>query len=86
MLKVELTGEIVNIFPGEIMGNNYEKRICWVKETSGKYPNVYSLEMVQGAGNVLDEFRPGEIARFNIEVRGVLFRPARKMFLTVFVA
>ncbi len=69
MPNITLSGRIKRIFPSEVIGN-FEKRILWLEETEGQYPNTYNLEFQQGACNKLDNFKPGQTVTCSVDVRG----------------
>jgi len=69
MPNITLTGRIKRIFPAEVFGN-FEKRVMWLEETEGQYPNTYNLEFQQGACNTLDNFAPGQTVKCQVDVRG----------------
>lgn len=68
--KATIIGIVTDVFPGEIRGN-FEKRVCWIKETDAeKYPEHYSVEFHQANGNLLDKFKSGDHVRVEVNVRG----------------
>jgi len=68
-MNTTITGKILDIFPAELYGN-FEKRVCWVEETEGEYPNTYSLEFWQGDCNKLDSYKPGDAVSCKVDIRG----------------
>lgn len=70
MSSIVLTGQIHTIFPAEIVSNSFEKRIMWLTETSGNYPNTWSIEFQQGDCNLLDSYRVGQMVICKIDLRG----------------
>ena len=69
MPNITLTGRIKRIFPAEII-KSFEKRIMWLEETDGQYPQTYQLEFQQGGCNTLDSFQAGQTVTCSVDVRG----------------
>lgn len=69
MNSAKFIGTIVTIFPVETFGN-FEKRVVWVLDSSGKFPNTYAVEFWQNDVNMMDSYRAGDNVEMSIDVRG----------------
>jgi hypothetical protein len=71
MPSIKITGVIKNIFPSEVYGNNFEKKVFYLKEPdTEKYPQTFSIELHQGDTNKLDSFSYGDVVTCHINIKG----------------
>ena len=68
-MNITITGTITDIFSEEVYGN-FSKRIFWVKEDAGEYPNHYELQVNQAKCSVLDKYRTGDKVNCTVDVKG----------------
>lgn len=69
--EIQLTGIIEGIFETEPIGNFFEKRRFWLRESEDKKSPVWELEVHQGDCTTLDKFSQGQKVVCNIEIKGV---------------
>lgn len=69
MPQATIKGMIHTIFQAEVFGN-YEKRVFWVEETEGKYPNTFAIEAAQGGCNDLDHYQDGDEVTVEVYLNG----------------
>jgi single-strand DNA-binding protein len=69
-MTVTIEGQIIDIFPVETYGNNFNKRVAWVQEIGVQYPNTYPLEFQQMHTALLDRHVPGDKVRCSVDLRG----------------
>lgn len=70
--EIQLTGTIDTVFETEPIGNFFEKRRFWLRESEDKKSPVWELELQQGDCVLLDKFKQGQQVMCNVEVKGVL--------------
>lgn len=70
--EIQLTGIIEGIFETEPIGNFFEKRRFWLRETEDKKSPVWELEVHQGDTVILDKFKQGQQVTCNLEIKGVM--------------
>lgn len=70
--EIELTGIIEGVFETEPIGNFFEKRRFWLKESEEKRSPIWELEAHQGDCTMLDKFKHGDRVTCNIEIKGVM--------------
>lgn len=81
-MNIIIIGYITDIFPSEIIGSSFEKRVFWLMEPgSDKYKNHYQLECHQGDCNLLDKFRAGELVECQTDLRGKKFTKNGRDFI-----
>ena len=68
-MNITIKGTIKNVFPSETFGN-FEKRVFWVTEDEGQYPNTFQLEMQQAGCATLDAYKPGDQVDCSVDVKG----------------
>lgn len=70
-MNITITGVINAIFPAEIVGQNFEKRLVWIDEKSdSQWPNTWEVEFQQGNCNKVDNFSAGQLVEVKINLRG----------------
>ena len=67
--RIRLSGRIHTIFPAEIIGS-FEKRIIWLEETTGNYPQTWPIEFQQGNCNLLDRYLEGNMVEVMCNIKG----------------
>lgn len=70
MSSIKLSGIIETIFPSEIIGTSFEKRVFYLQEHGSQYPNTWQLETWNGDCNILDNFKNGDHVVCSVDVRG----------------
>ena len=70
---IKIFGTIEKIFPTEIKGNGFEKRIFWLKDNDEKFPNTFQLECWKADTPMLDSYSVGDKVTCYIDLKGKLF-------------
>src|ERR1700759_1311058 len=68
--KATLQGIILNIFPAEIIGQNFEKRVVRIREKDNAKPEIWECECHQNDCNLLDRFKTHDLVEIDVEIRG----------------
>ena len=69
---IKIFGTIERIFPTEIKGNGFEKRIFWFKDDD-KYQNTFQLECWKTDTPMLDDYKVGDQVTCYIDLKGKAF-------------
>ena len=70
---IKIFGTIEKIFPTEIKGNGFEKRIFWLKDNDEKFPNTFQLECWKADTPMLDSYSIGDKVTCYIDLKGKIF-------------
>lgn len=70
MITVKLTGAIHTIFPVEFYGQNFKKRVFWLKEINVQKPTIWSVELHQDDVVLGEKFKNADLVECQVEVVG----------------
>ena len=68
-MNITIKGKIKNVFPEETNGN-FKKRVVWVTEQEGQYPQTFEVQFIQQRASEPDGFGIGDNVEITAAVQG----------------
>lgn len=71
MQTIKMTGIVTDVFPLELKGNDFSKRVFWLKEPDREqYPQHWELELHNDDTKRIDRLDVGLKVECEVELRG----------------